>query len=1449
MAISLMLLFVMVLSVSATFAANDDSIDEIAVENDIAEEVVATDVDDSSDKLSDDSNVVTKDNFNDYFDEYGSLTSDADELVFDGDFSGLDVSAITIAGDKAVKFTGKNATFKNVQFMIMQSDVTIDGFNFITDENNEHTRLIWIGVDDYIGNIVLSNNNIKFVGPANSEAYAIYAGADGDMGSYCIEGLQIINNNITYVGNSDGTAINNVIRVNGDEEEYETSADIVVNGNNFDIQIPSIKVQYGLMDEAQPFSEAIVFYYCEDVQFIDNRVNVKYNSVQGSSDTIYVVSAYANSLMGMSDANVVINDNEINGIGYSHIYGIKVSSEGFEIKNNKLNMSADYYYANGINIEGPSSDGAVSNNTISVKAPTNAAGAVYGIYTYQMMAAVNEVYYENNTIDAEGYLACGMEINQRYTYIFNNAVTSKGNYTYGIVASIKPASYEVFIADNNVSVIGSNEGSLGTGDPILDLNSIAIDVLGNAIIQNNKVNSTSIGINVVEQGSVLIDSNDINVAATGNVDNYAISINDITKADISKNNITFVGKTDGNVVTNAVKIFEAPAVISDNKFDIQLPSAAVIWAADWTSTVITEGILIDYSNGLEFRNNNITLNYNDIVGGYDTIYAVDIKNSANAIFDNNNLDIAGHTYMYGVLISGDNFTVSNNNITSSSDIYYANCIDVEGPATGVIKNNKLSAIAPTSSYPVYGAMSNGDVSVNITDNEIYGEAYLVYGVQIGGKDIIVKDNNITAIGNHTIGVGTHTDNLKVIGNTIIADASNVGDLDIWETMGTDSAAIKVTNGIVEISDNTMDSTSVGIKADGPIEVTISNCEIDVTAVGDVDNYAVYVDGADKFTMTDNNVTFDGASNGTTISNAMHIVDSGAVVTGNDFDITVPAADVVWGADWSSTVISEGIVFDSCDDLKFENNTVNLDYGDVIGAYDTIYAIDVLNSNNAVIKDNEIDASGNQYIYGIKITGDNFTIDNNNISTDSNYYANGIDVEGPATGVISNNNINAVAENSAYPIYSGMNYQPVSVNITGNDISGDAYYVVGVELGGQKALVENNTIDVSGNHTIGIGSAVDNLTVNNNNILSDASNIGDESIWDSMGTDSTGIKVARGSFSISNNTVATTGDYAADLGDSSGNITNNKLSSAKGAGDDSISGTGDVNSTGNPATGNERLKVIMFGVDLTKVYGSADQFVIKVLDENGKPVVGKTISFALSNGEAYTNVTDANGLAKIDINLVKGEYFVNSKFSGDDVYAMSTAKTNITVNPKPTAFTAPNTSVLLTAVKKGSTYKITLKDNEGKALANQKITVNGKEFTTDKNGVVNYKLSASKAGTQKLTVKFAGDDKYAETTKTATIKINKEATKLTAKNKKFKAKKKTKKYKVTLKDSKGKAISKVKVTIKVGKKTFKAKTNAKGKATFKIKKLTKKGTYKSKVKFAGNDLYNAVTKTVKIKVKK
>ena len=62
------------------------------------------------------------------------------------------------------------------------------------------------------------------------------------------------------------------------------------------------------------------------------------------------------------------------------------------------------------------------------------------------------------------------------------------------------------------------------------------------------------------------------------------------------------------------------------------------------------------------------------------------------------------------------------------------------------------------------------------------------------------------------------------------------------------------------------------------------------------------------------------------------------------------------------------------------------------------------------------------------------------------------------------------------------------------------------------------------------------------------------------------------------------------------------------------------------------------------------------------------------------------------------------------------------------------------------------------------------------------------------------------------------------------------------------MTKVKVTLKVKGKTFKATTNSKGKATFKITNLNKKGKSTTLVKYGGNKYYNAVSKKVKITVR-
>ena len=1133
----------MMLSVSATFAADND--DVVAVDDGITEDTLTTDVVDDSDKLSDgESKVVTKDNFGEYFDiSTGTLISDADELVFEGDFSDVGVNAIVIAGDKPVKFTGHDATFKNVQFQIMQSGVSIDGFNLVTDESNQNSRLIWIVSDDAISNIVLTNNNINFIAPKGDDAFVIFAGAEEAMGSSVVKGLDIINNTITFVG-TDETKKNNVIRVNGntyDEDfDFVPSESITVEGNTFDIQMPSIPIGYDpLTWAATPMSEGIVFYYCNDVKFNGNKVNIRYNKVGGSYDTINVIAVYSDMMVDAMEgpsSNIEIKGNTITGDGHNSIYGIKVSADKFEVSNNNITLTTEEYYANGISVDGPASKGYVEDNTISLSAPSEKATAVYGIYAWQMNGPIEQVKYVNNNITVEGYLACGMEINEPDPVINDNDIVADGNFTYGIAASIRPTGDLAIITENTIACCGNNIG-FGSGDPILKTGSAGISTLGNAVIEDNKIVSTSVGVICVDDGEIVLSENEINVTAIGNWDNYAVKVTGVESLDMSKNTINFVGTTDGEVVTNGVYIFDTKAEVTDNNFNLVIPAADIIY----------------------------------------------------------------------------------------------------GPA------------------PAY----------------------------------------------------------------------------------------------------------------------------------------------------------------------------------------------------EETLIAEGIVIDMVDNFKFNNNDVEVKYGDIVGYYDTIRALDISNSDNVEISGNYFDITGNNYIYAIKVSGKDFVIYNNTLIVTSESYTNGINIEGASNGLIDNNRIMLGSKDTAYPIYSGMTGGEPALIITNNDIYGKAYYVVGIEASGYGAEIDHNDIEVEGNHTIGIGTYLNETIITNNNITSRASNVGNAFVWDNMGTNTTGIKVLKGNATIENNNVQTTGDYAVDLSNINATLTDNYLASKKGVGKDAVANADNAVITGS----SPELKTILSAVDLYTLYESGDLFYVTLKDENGDPIKNATIVLHY-NDELLEVNTDEKGVVEFYVvdELDVGDYPVYISYAGNATYGPKSINALISIAPRPSNIVAPTSaSVLLTAIKKGSYYNIVLKDDQGKALVGEEVTIafNGKTavYTTDASGAIKYKLAATKVGTQKLTVTFDSNPNYITSTLTATIKITKEATKLTAAKKTFKAKVKVKKYTVTLKDSKGKAIKKVKLTLKIKGKTYKATTNAKGKATFKIKKLTKKGKYTAKVAFAGNGLYNKVAKSVKITVKK
>ena len=267
--------------------------------------------------------------------------------------------------------------------------------------------------------------------------------------------------------------------------------------------------------------------------------------------------------------------------------------------------------------------------------------------------------------------------------------------------------------------------------------------------------------------------------------------------------------------------------------------------------------------------------------------------------------------------------------------------------------------------------------------------------------------------------------------------------------------------------------------------------------------------------------------------------------------------------------------------------------------------------------------------------------------------------------------------------------------------------------------------------------------------------------------------------------------------------------------------------------------------------AGDSLKITLTDSIGNVVKDVTGKITIDN-KTYNFTTNTEGIAEIDANLAVGTYTAIIKTDENYFYSSNDFKTNVSVNKIDTALTSSNPTVYLQAIAKGYSYQITLKDASGKAIAGKEIAVsfNGVNYkaTTKSNGVATVTLKSSKTGSLKATITFAGDDTYNAASKTATVKVTKEATKITAKKKTFKAKAKNKKYTITLKSKSGKVISKAKVTIKVKGKKYTAKTNSKGKATFNLKKLTKKGKHTATVSFAATKYFTKSSAKVKITIK-
>ena len=135
---------------------------------------------------------------------------------------------------------------------------------------------------------------------------------------------------------------------------------------------------------------------------------------------------------------------------------------------------------------------------------------------------------------------------------------------------------------------------------------------------------------------------------------------------------------------------------------------------------------------------------------------------------------------------------------------------------------------------------------------------------------------------------------------------------------------------------------------------------------------------------------------------------------------------------------------------------------------------------------------------------------------------------------------------------------------------------------------------------------------------------------------------------------------------------------------------------------------LIGDNLVKYHMNASQFDIKLVDSKGAPVASKDVKFNI-NGVFYSRQTNADGIARLNINLPPGEYIITAT---DPLTGLNMSY-NITVLPVLYG------DDVISHAGGLYDYKVKLVDGIGNALSDQSISfnINGMIFNniTDANG--------------------------------------------------------------------------------------------------------------------------------------
>ena len=1129
-------------------------------------------------------NVVTNETFFIYFDEDGLLREEVpfDELVFKGEFSDI-VNLISIT--TPLKITSDNAVLRNIAFAVLSDNVVLNGLTLISNvscADNGGALILVAG-----NNVNVSNMNISYIIKESVDAVAINANG--------VSNLNVVNSIIFFEScPKDDSLTACAINIDGVSNSF-------INGNNITAVLPYLfasnyDMKYFMMgvNTVNP----IRMRECNNVTFSKNNVNTTANDGSASFPTLQCMFIVGSNDCVIDGNNFSMIDTVIPAGTSNYLYGINIGyNKNLMISNNDFKMSTaggkdaagTAYAIQGVECE----VSMIGNNITSISNGPN-----LGIYFASMTGGTSELYIANNLINVTGLasasgswaLVSGIEVQNGNAKIYNNTVYtynvgdySPENYMYGIsYAQYMYGDRSFDIRDNRIYVDGHYAVSF--------INVDGSNVTGNLLITRNLGGDAAVEIKAGKNNVV-----------ENNYPRSSDLIFNITSEEPGKIliDVTIDKKATGNIAV----------VVDGDKYDV----AIVNGSAKLTLSDLPAGVY--YIEAKYNGNSIVTESYNS------TKFTIDLIDSSIAV-EAKDIKCGEEAVITATVTNGATGTVT----------FFVNGKTYVVDITDSVATLKIADLT-TGDYPVF-AYYNGDKYYKTSYNSTtFNVAKLASTTTVNVSDIKVGEDAVISIavpeitsGVVSVTVGDAIYNVAVVDGkgTLTLSGLASGSYDVVAKFNgddkylasEDSAKFNVTK-LASTIDIAVDNIKVG-------ENAVISVALPEDATGEV---IISVNGKNYTVMTKYgmaNVTISDLANGTYSVDVFYngddiyapIKNSTAFTVSkvSDYNMTVDIADIVKGENATITVSvpedGTGSVIVTINGTDYKGTVVNGTAKVIIPGLDegtykvvTFYTGD--NKYDSMIVNGTITVNKN--------TKTTLTMDNlvKYFNGPQKLMAKLVDGFG-----------NPIANATVYFTINGKVYARIT------DENGTASIAIRLLPGEYKAsALFNGTKDhdkATANATVTVKS-----TIFGN----------DTTLYFRNGTqymakflDSDGKALANTDVKFNIN-----GVFYTRVTDENGIARLNiRLDPASY-----------IITAYNPVTGEQKANNItvlprIIAKDLSMKYLDGSTFNATLVDGQGKAIAGVNITFNI-NGVFYHRTTNADGVTKLNIRLMPGEYIITSMY--------------------------------------------------------------------------------------------------------------------------------------------------------------------------------------------------------------